>query len=301
MPIKPDEESSIDPKSDAEKINEENHDAFLKKSIRKVCTDYWFNSNNVDTKKYKNILFTRLVASGKTKFTNVDFSYSIFDHAYMRDCSFDNCKFVGCKFLNSNFSGSSFLRCDFRYTFFDKTIVDYDILDSNFPIEKNLKYRFLKTIRINFQQLGDNKNVNKVMILELSATYEYLKEATFSNKAYYQKKYGGFWKRTQSIFNLLNFMFWDLLWGNGEKIFNLVRSFILVLTCIVIYDMSKTSIQNANSIEYLIGSIFRSISIFFSVEKPSYFSDTFITIIIFIRLFLFALFISILVKRLNRR
>lgn len=281
--------------------NEEKLDSFLQKSIRKTHSDVWFNQKNIDNQDYKNILFVRLVASKNTKFTNVNFSYCIFDHAYLRDGSFDNCIFLGCKFLNSNFNGSSFIKCDFRYSFFDKTFIDEDFLDNNLPKEKNLKQRLLRTIRINYQQLGDSKNVNKVMLLEIQATRGYLKDAAFSDDEYYQKKYGGFKKRTKAIFNLICFIFWDFIWGNGEKLYNLIRLFIFVLISIVIYDMCHASPQNSDSISYLINSIFRSIAIFFSVENPSYFSDSFKTLIVFIRLFLFALFISILVKRLNRR
>lgn len=279
--------------------NQENY-SFLQRSIRKTCSDLWFNQTNIENQDYTHILFTRLVASKNTKFTNVNFSYCIFDHAYLRECSFDNCLFLGCKFLNSNFNGSSFIKCDFRYCFFDKTFIDEDFLD-NMPEEKNLKQRLLRTIRINYQQLGDSKNVNKVMLLELQATRDYLKDAAFSDEKYYQKKYGGFKKRTKAIINLICFIFWDFIWGNGEKLSNLIRLFIFVLIGIVIYDMYHASPQDSDSLSYLINSIFRSVAIFFSVENPDNFSDSFKTLIVFIRLFLFALFISILVKRLNRR
>lgn len=281
--------------------NEAETDSFLQKSIRKTYSDFWFNQKIIDHRNYQNILFVRLVASKKTKFTNVNFSYCIFDHAYLRDCSFDNCVFIGCKFLNSNFHGSSFVKCNFQYSFFDKTFIDEDFLDNNLPDEKNLKQRLLRTIRINYQQLGDSKNVNRVMLLEIDATRGYLKDAAFSDNDYYKKKYGGFKKRTRAIINLICFIFWDFIWGNGEKLYNLIRFFIFVLIGIVIYDMSHASAQNSDSISYLINSIFRSIAIFFSVENPDYFSDSFKTLIVFIRLFLFALFISILVKRLSRR
>lgn len=276
-------------------------DSVLQRSIRKTYTDYWFKESIINNKEFKNILFVRLVASQKTKFTNVDFSFCIFDHAYLRGCSFDNCVFTGCKFINSNFQSSSFIKCNFKYSFFDKTYIDDDLVDNNLPEEKNLRQRLLRTLRINYQQLGDSKSVNKMMILELNATYEYLKSASFSDDEYYVKKYGGFRKRSNAIFSLICFIFWDFIWGNGEKITNLIRSFLLVLTLIVMYDMINVGEPNSDSIKHLINSIFRSVSIFFSIDTPKYFSNYFLTIVVFFRLFLFALFISIFVKRLNRR
>ncbi len=287
-----------------EKLDEErdfSQEKYLNKSIRRVQVDLWFKSNSITKANFSNTLFTRLVASKETKFINVDFSYCIFDHNYIRGCSFDNCNFTGAKFLNTNLQGSSFISCDFRYAFFEKTIIDDDFIFNNLPHESNLRQKLLRTLRVNFQQLGDSDNVNKSIDYELEATAEYLWDAAFSSEKYYQNKYGGFKKRSISIGKLINFELWDFVWGNGEKVWKIARFLLLMLIVIVVYDVLNINLPNSDSISYAYSSFLKSFAIFFGVETPKHFTGNFIAFIMFSRLFIFALFVSIMVKRLSRR
>lgn len=274
---------------------------YLEESVRRAHPDKWFKDNKVFNATFSNTHFLRVVASPKTKFFNVDFSYCIFDHAYLRNCSFDNCKFLGVKILNSNLQGTSFTKCDFRYAIIEKTIIDDDFIFSNLPDESNLRYKLLKSLRVNFQQLGESENVNKAILYELKATREYLWDASFSTEEYYQKKYGGWKKRSISFLRFISFIFWDFIWGNGEKVEKLLRTFIIILGVIVIYDMYHVGMPQKDSIRYLLSSVMNSLSVFFNIDPADHFSKGFRTFIMFTRLFLFALFVSILVKRLSRR
>lgn len=287
-----------------EKLDQEREiskEKYLQKSIRQVHVDLWFKSKNVSKANFSNTLFTRLVSSKDTKFVNVDFSYCIFDHNYIRGCSFDNCNFTGAKFLNTNFQGSSFTSCDFKYAFFEKTIIDDDFIFTNLPKESNLRQKLLRSLRVNFQQLGDSDNVNKSIVYELDATAEYLWDAAFSNEKYYQDKYGGFKRRSEAILKLINFKFWDFVWGNGEKVWKIVRFLLSMLVVIVVYDVAIQKYPDGDSINYALNSFRNSFAVFFGVKTPSHFSSNFTAFIMFVRLFIFALFVSIMVKRLNRR
>jgi uncharacterized protein YjbI with pentapeptide repeats len=103
---------------------------------------------------FVNQLFIRLVAKDK-RFTRVDFRYSIFDTCYLRNCKFDSCDFRGCRFVATSLHGSKFSGCKFEYSTFERTLVDDDILDTECPGPDNLKMRFARTLRMNYQQLGD--------------------------------------------------------------------------------------------------------------------------------------------------
>ena len=116
----------------------------------------------MDGGKYSNYLFTRLVAKDK-RFTKVNFRYSFFEYSYLRDCHFDSCDFTGCRFTNTNLSGSKFSGCKFDYASFEKTLVEPAILETECPGFENLKLRFARTLRTNFQQLGDASAANKAM------------------------------------------------------------------------------------------------------------------------------------------
>lgn len=136
--------------------------------------------------KYINKLFERLVAL-KVEFKNVDFCYSIFDAAYIRNCSFEDCNFTGCRFVNCNLAGSSFNGCKFDYATFDKTHIDNDILEVGCPGHENLKLKFARSLRLNYQQIGDAKSANKAINIELQATEDHLHKAWKSKESYYRK------------------------------------------------------------------------------------------------------------------
>lgn len=93
----------------------------------------------------------------------------------------------------------------------------------------------------------------------------------------------------------------NIIWGNGEKLKNLLISFLIILICIIAYDMSMVGEEKADSIRYLFSSIQNAPIIFFTNNFPEYYADFAKMLIVFLRLFMFALFTSILFKRLNRR
>ena len=82
------------------KISERNKNVkkYLSPSMKVVCTDQYFFEKNIQGIGFSNTIFTRLVASIGSRFINVDFSYCVFDHAYLRGCAFENCNFTGVKF-----------------------------------------------------------------------------------------------------------------------------------------------------------------------------------------------------------
>jgi uncharacterized protein YjbI with pentapeptide repeats len=111
-------------------------------------------SENVEGEALSNILFTRLIAKDRS-FSKVDFKYTIFDACYLRNCRFDTCDFTGCRFVATNLHGSAFRNCKFDYTNFERTSIDPEILETNCPGPENLKMRFARSLRMNYQQLGD--------------------------------------------------------------------------------------------------------------------------------------------------
>jgi hypothetical protein len=71
--------------------------------------------------------------------------------------------------------------------------VESDVLDTCSPQRENLKLKFARTLRTNYQALGDSDAVNKAILVELNATRVHLSNAWRSNEPYYRKKYAG-WK-----------------------------------------------------------------------------------------------------------
>lgn len=252
---------------------------------------------DVERLDLSNYLFTRLIAKGR-KFTKVDFKYTIFDASYLRDCQFDACDFTGCRFAGTNLTGSSFVGCKFDYSNFERTLVDNDILDSGCPGHENLKMRFSRTLRMNYQQLGDARSANKAIGVELQASAVYLRKAWQSNESYYRKKYAG-WRRIKAFTDWLSFKVLDLVWGNGESALKLVRSvaavwaFIAIVEVLMFHDSQKPSSYASAFLD--------APQIFFGVLTPAHYPGWYVTMIVIARLITFGFFMSIVIKRFNRR
>ena len=268
----------------------------IKDSGREEFLDKKFDCH-VDGEKYINKSFIRLV-SKKIQFSNVDFKYCIFDGAYLRNCVFDSCDFTGCRFLNSNLQGSSFNGCKFDYATFDKTFVDNDILNSGCPSPENLKLKFARSLRINYQQIGDAKSANRAINIELQATEDHLHKAWKSKESYYRHKYKGL-KRLGIFGEWLEFKVLDLIWGNGESTWKLLRAVIVVLISITVINVFKFG--SPNLISDYFSSFILSPQILLGIAKQTQYSSLYLTLIFLVRLILFGFFMSIIIKRFNRR
>lgn len=246
---------------------------------------------------FSNCHFVRVIAKGQ-RFTKVDFKYTIFEDCYFRNCVFDSCNFIGCKFNKSNLSGSSFLGSKFDYANFDKTFIDDDILDHNCPGYDNVKYRFARNLRKNYQSIGDNEAVNKAIKIELNATESHLYKAWNSNETYYKKKYQKY-DIAKMLLKWIKFKILEFIWGNGESLWKLIRFTLLFILLMVIVDVHISG-DMMNVSDY-ITSLGKMPETFFSILKPENYSAIHLSIIYAFRLLVFALFISIIIKRFNRR
>ncbi len=246
---------------------------------------------------FHNHLLTRIGAKGK-KFTSVDFSHTYFENCYFRNCVFDSCNFNGCKFSNCNLKGSTFPGSNFDYASFEKSIFEKDILHNNCPSHENQTLLFARSLRVNFQSLGEVEAVNDAILIELSATKKHLYDAWNSKKAYYRKKYTGL-ERIRIFFKWLYFKFQEFIWGNGERPFYLIRFVILLLFVIAIIDVIK--FQDPFDLRSYWLAIIKAPSIFFGTLSPTNYPTWYLTVIVVIRLVSFAMLVSIVIKRFNRR
>jgi len=269
----------------------------LKKGNRVVVTDYYVASDvNDEVLSYR--VFVRLNAK-KMRFTKVRFQHCIFDGCYFNDCVFDSCDFTGSRFIGSNLHRSAFSGCTFDYATFERSQVEDDILISEAPREENLRMRFARSLRMNYQQIGDAKAVNKAISVELEATSVYLYKSWCSKETYYKGKYPGFINSGVQFGKWLYFWILDFLWGNGESIVKLLRTIALGLVTIGIYDTAKNG--NALNIGDYWSSFERAPAVFLGVSKPAYFSILALSTIAAARLVTVALLIALLVKRFSRR
>ena len=155
-------------KKTGESIAKTEENSPLKPSFVKKLENQYVTPLNIknDKKSFKYKHFINLSSKDKI-YENVDFSFSIFDNAYFRDCEFSHCNFTGSIIKNSNFKGATFKNCNFEYAIFEKTQISINILYENSPQRENTKSYFARNLRTNFQQLGDSRNVNRAILIEL--------------------------------------------------------------------------------------------------------------------------------------
>lgn len=264
---------------------------------KSIETDRRFNCDESNS-KYSNYVFNRLVAK-RIKFTNVDFKYTFFENCYLRNCTFDSCDFTGCRFTNTQLPNVTFLGCRFDYATFDKTLIGSEVLDTGCPGHDNLKLRFARSLRTNFQQLGDAEAANKAMLVELSATESHLKKAWRSNESYYRSHHPGAIYRTIAFLKWTKFRILDFIWGNGESPLRLARFVLVVLMLMAFADLVMAG-DPINPLNYP-ASFVKSVAIFFGTLAPESYDKTYLAAITFIRFVTIGFFLSIIIKRFSRR
>jgi hypothetical protein len=267
----------------------------LKPLKRTVETDKeWVD--DVSDVVLSNRIFER-VSAKKVRFENVDFRYCVFDGCYLRLCAFDSCDFTGCRFVGSSFHGSTFSGCKFDYALFERTLIDSDILDNCCPPFENLKLWFARTLRTNYEALGDRDAVNKAILVELHATRVHLSKAWRSNESYYRQKYAGT-ARLKAFFTWLRFVVSDVIWGNGESASHLIRTALALVVLLASLDTLLT--RNPVLVKDWISALADAPQVFLGTTAPSY-PGLIVAAIALTRYVILGLFVSILVRRFARR
>lgn len=271
----------------------------IERGNREVVTDFYVPKNvSSDPGNFKFKVFIRLNAK-KITFKNVSFMHSILDSCYFNSCVFDSCDFTGCRFLGSNLHQSAFTGCTFDFATFERSQIDDDILVSEAPKEENLRMRFARTLRMNYQQIGDAKAVNKAISLELEATSIYLYKSWKSDETYYRKKYIGLISGLIQFAKWLEFRVLDFIWGNGESILKLLRSIFLCVIVIATYNSNVFG--NPLNIGFYWSSLKIAPAVFLGIISPPTFTVTALSVIAGTRFVSIALLTALLVKRFSRR
>lgn len=254
--------------------------------------------------KFDNHLFIRAIAKNIV-FENIDFSKTYFENSYLRDCRFIRCNFEGAKFTGCNLIGSYFEDCNFDYANFEKTFVDDEIFDCA-PKRDNLRYKFARSLKLNYASIGDYIKASKAVTIELAATKNHLKDSWLSGEQFYKLKYGGIKRRTEQFWKWFKVSLLDFIWGNGESLWRLVRFNFIIFAFLTVYDIFKKSVLNALDILQVL--FIKVPSNYFGIDIKEgnqnyfeYYPDWLSLILVITRLICFGLLMSIIIKKYNRR
>ena len=237
--------------------------------------------------------FLRVYAVDKV-FHGVVFKQCNVVSSYFRKCRFIDCDFTGSLFKDSNLIGSQFENCRFHYSFWDKTIVEEAILDSCLMSEENLARDLVRSLRVNFAQIGNYAAVNRAAAIEVRLTGRHLYNAAYSKQGYYRKKYRGF-ARLQMCARHASWKLLDLLWGNGESLLRVIGWGVFTIAVIAValfFTAPDLGVWD---------SLGTAVSAFWGVRTERGIPQPLAVAATVVRFVLFGLFMAILVKRLSRR
>lgn len=227
-------------------------------------------------------------------FIDVNFMHSDFSNCYLRNCRFIRCNFTGVTVKESNLRGSQFEECNFRYTSWEKSLLDEHFLDACLPSEENLARDLARALRVNFSQIGNHAAVNKAAYIEVRLTGQHLYNAAYSKQSYYRSKYKG-WSRIRNVVDHACWMALDFLWGNGESVFRVARTGLVVVLLTSIFLLSTR--PHVAFFE----AFWSSFASFLGIQSAIIPSTSLAICLTITRFILLGLFMAILVKRLSRR
>jgi hypothetical protein len=136
------------------------------------------------------------------------------------------------------------------------------------------------------------------MKIELQATEMHLRKAWNSNESYYRAKYRG-WHRLKSFLEWLKFKILDYIWGNGERPLRLCFTVIFILLAMALVDV--LGFGDPQRLDSYFNALGTAPEIFLGVSAPAGYAKWYLTTITFIRLIAMGFFLSIIIKRFNRR
>lgn len=246
------------------------------------------------TQSFERMELVRLFAVGIT-FKGVIFKQAVLVGCYFRNCKFIRCDFTGVQVKDCNFKGAGFENCQFRYTTWERTLLDDEFLDRCIPAEENLARDLVRSLRVNFAQIGNYDAVNKAAAIEVKLTGKHLFNAAYSRQAYYRTldKYQG-WNRAKFVALHMWWKLLDLLWGNGESVLRVIRSGIVVVAAaagVLSFCPAGPEYSDAVRLSFLA---------FWGLDTQAI-PATYAATLTIARFVLFGLFMAILVKRLSRR
>jgi hypothetical protein len=236
----------------------------------------------------------RRVYAVKKVFIDVSFKQAEISQCYFRNCRFIRCDFTGTNISRSNFRGSQYEECKFSYSTWEHTILDEEFLDNCLPSEENLARDLVRSLRVNFNQIGNYSAVNKAASIEVALTGVHLFLAAYSNQSYYRAKYKG-WNRFVHGIRHAKWQAFDLLWGNGESIYRILFcGLFAVITC--------AALLSSQHLEFFWPSSLGVVAMaFWGISTTPPLPGSYFMVLTVIRFVLFGLFMAILIKRLSRR
>jgi len=214
----------------------------------------------------------------KANFKNCKINQSIIKDCYLREAEFNNVDFTGSRFIDCNLEKAQFKFCDFRYVTFSGCRINLQEILGNSPSEPNLLRRFLRELRRNEESMGERQEADLILIKEIHAERESLRQEILANNSYNKKK-GTSGSRFVALLKLIKSNLEDFFWGHGLKLFRLMRSgifMILLFAALIFFTKQPFKISASDDMPLEIGqALYLSVISFSNIGYGEYIPLTF--------------------------
>ena len=240
----------------------------------------------------------------KTIFRDCDFSYSEFDLGYFHSAEFRDCKFVGARFNNCNFQSAKFFACDFSWAQFSKCQISVKEILATLPSSPNIRQDVLRSLKANAIEMCDREGLSLLTLQEIETSKRHYNYALRGTETYYKHKYSTFGSKLGAGYRYLSIIVAGLVWGHGEKPFQLLVSCFILLLLLSFINfwgvLPRVSWTEAEEAGRIVEYVFR---LFLDMPTNKKFAgfEAIDYIIVTMRYIYIGLFISILHKSIARR
>ena len=236
---------------------------------------------------FTHYIFQNVGATG-IKSTKCNFSYTRWNDAYLRNCTFSGCDFTGARFSYSIIKDCDIKECAFKYAQFFSTQLSVREIIKNLPFQTNLRWSLCRNLRSNAESLNDKDGASKALEKEIYSSKKHYKNILCGVDKYYQNKYRGICVKVSAFWTILKFFLLEKIWGYGEKPQYILRSIIFVLLFSALFISCTDALSFWASLK-ISTEVFLGLE---TVARDSIFSFYVYVFLIFFRYISLGLFVS---------
>jgi hypothetical protein len=112
-----------------------------------------------------------------------------FEYANLRNAVFDRVDLTGSWFVACNLQHAQFEDCVLWYVVFERCELNYESVLRSIPPQNNIRRRLLRVLRANAASMGEKEWADRILLLELQAERQDLRDAVRHASEYYRKRY----------------------------------------------------------------------------------------------------------------
>ena len=196
----------------------------------KVIASQFFDEKIIEKKEFSHCCFSN-ISFKNSKLQSLIFINCTFFNCYFRGTVLSNCQFTGCKFIDCNFrkiqSALENTKNTFAYSTFENCHLKYEFMLKCLPKEPNISREIVQNLEDESYKSGSYDEYLKYKYKRIHINENHLKSAFLRKEDWYKKNFN----RSKSYISGLKFLYSKiigLVWGYGEKLLNLIISFLLV-------------------------------------------------------------------------